>query len=403
MIFLAVMGPGFITANVDNDPGGILTYSQAGAKFGYALLWTLIPTTIALIVVQEMAARMGAITGKGLSDLIREEFGLRATFFTMLVLGAADFGNIIAEFAGLASGMAIFGVSKYVAVPVGALLVWLIIVRGTYRPVERILILFSMVYLAYPASAFLAHPDWRAAVHDTMFPQFQRTSEYLVMIIGLIGTTITPWMQFYLQASVVEKGITRQEYSLSRWDVILGCIFTDVIAFFIVVACAATIHKAGHGELTDVAQAAIALRPFAGKFASLLFAIGLINASLLSAAILPLATAYNICEGLGFESGIDKRFSDAPVFYWLYTILIGGGAAVVLFPKLPLLGIILLSQVANGILLPFVVTFMLILINRSHIMGDRKNTLPQNIIAWSTAIVMIALTLAMIWTTVAGA
>ncbi len=397
------MGPGFITANVDNDPGGILTYSQAGAKFGYALLWTLIPTTIALIVVQEMAARMGAITGKGLSDLIREEFGLRATFFTMLVLGAADFGNIIAEFAGLASGMAIFGVSKYVAVPVGALLVWLIIVRGTYRPVERILILFSMVYLAYPASAFLAHPDWRAAVHDTMFPQFQRTSEYLVMIIGLIGTTITPWMQFYLQASVVEKGITRQEYSLSRWDVILGCIFTDVIAFFIVVACAATIHKAGHGELTDVAQAAIALRPFAGKFASLLFAIGLINASLLSAAILPLATAYNICEGLGFESGIDKRFSDAPVFYWLYTILIGGGAAVVLFPKLPLLGIILLSQVANGILLPFVVTFMLILINRSHIMGDRKNTLPQNIIAWSTAIVMIALTLAMIWTTVAGA
>ncbi len=403
LIFLAVMGPGFITANVDNDPGGILTYSQAGAKFGYALLWTLIPTTIALIVVQEMAARMGAITGKGLSDLIREEFGLRATFFTMLVLGAADFGNIIAEFAGLASGMAIFGVSKYLAVPVGALLVWLIIVRGTYRPVERILILFSMVYLAYPASAFLAHPDWRAAVHDTMFPQFQRTSEYLLLIIGLIGTTITPWMQFYLQASVVEKGITRQEYSLSRWDVILGCIFTDVIAFFIVVACAATIHKAGHGELTDVAQAAIALRPFAGRFASLLFAIGLINASLLSAAILPLATAYNICEGLGFESGIDKRFSDAPVFYWLYTILIGGGAAVVLSPKLPLLGIILLSQVANGILLPFVVTFMLILINRSHIMGDRKNTLPQNIIAWSTAIVMIALTLAMIWTTVAGA
>ena len=403
LIFLAVMGPGFITANVDNDPGGILTYSQAGAKFGYALLWTLIPTTIALIVVQGMAARMGAITGKGLSDLIREEFGLRATFFTMLVLGAADFGNIIAEFAGLASGMAIFGVSKYLAVPVGALLVWLIIVRGTYRPVERILILFSMVYLAYPASAFLAHPDWRAAVHDTMFPQFQRTSEYLLLIIGLIGTTITPWMQFYLQASVVEKGITRQEYSLSRWDVILGCIFTDVIAFFIVVACAATIHKAGHGELTDVAQAAIALRPFAGRFASLLFAIGLINASLLSAAILPLATAYNICEGLGFESGIDKRFSDAPVFYWLYTILIGGGAAVVLSPKLPLLGIILLSQVANGILLPFVVTFMLILINRSHIMGDRKNTLPQNIIAWSTAIVMIALTLAMIWTTVAGA
>ncbi|HYM11528.1 MAG TPA: Nramp family divalent metal transporter, partial [Bryobacterales bacterium] len=222
LIFLAVMGPGFVTANVDNDPGGILTYSQAGAKFGYALLWTLVPTTVALIVVQEMAARMGAISGKGLSDLIREEFGLRVTFFTMLVLGVADFGNIVAEFAGLASGMVIFGVSKYVAVPIGAALVWLLIVRGSYKPVERILVLFSLVYIAYIISAFLAHPDWGAAVHDTVFPQFQRTSEYIVMIVGLVGTTIAPWMQFYLQASIVEKGITKHDYGLSRWDVIVG-------------------------------------------------------------------------------------------------------------------------------------------------------------------------------------
>src|SRR5271155_5349582 len=241
--FLAVLGPGFITANVDNDPGGILTYSQAGAKFGYALLWTLIPTTIALIVVQEMAARMGAITGKGLSDLIREEFGLRATFVTMAILAAADFGNIAAEFAGLASGMAVFGVSKYIAVPIAAAIVWTVIVRGSYKPVERILILFSLIYFTYPFSAFLAHPDWRQALHDTFIPKFDTSPDYVLMIVGLIGTTITPWMQFYLQASVVEKGIDKKHYSLTRWDVILGCIVTDVIAFFIVVACAATIHK----------------------------------------------------------------------------------------------------------------------------------------------------------------
>ncbi|MCL5744469.1 MAG: Nramp family divalent metal transporter [Acidobacteria bacterium] len=398
ILFLAVLGPGFITANVDNDPGGILTYSQAGAKFGYALLWTLIPTTIALIVVQEMAARMGAVTAKGLSDLIREEYGLRATFFTMFVLGLADFGNIAAEFAGLASGLGIFGVSKYISVPIGAVVVWLVIVRGSYKPVERILILFSLVYFAYPVSALLAKPDWHLALHDTFFPEFAKSSEYLVMIVGLIGTTITPWMQFYLQASIVEKGIDKRRYALSRWDVILGCIVTDIIAFFIVVACAATLYKSGHKALADVGEAAVALEPVAGKFASLLFAIGLINASLLSAAVLPLATAYNICEGLGFESGVSKRFSEAPVFYWLYTLLIGGGAGIVLIPELPLLKIILLSQVANGVLLPFVLGFMLALVNRADLMGEYKNSLFQNIVAWVTAAVMVVLTVAMLWT-----
>ncbi len=397
LAFFAVLGPGFITANVDNDPGGILTYSQAGAKFGYALLWTLIPTTVALIVVQEMAARMGAVTGKGLSDLIREEFGLRATFVTMTILSIADFGNIAAEFAGLASGMAVFDVAKYFAVPAGAALVWIVIVRGRYKPVERLLIVLSLIYFAYPISAFLAKPDWKLALHDTFIPRLSSDPSYLVMIVGLIGTTITPWMQFYLQASIVEKGVDRRHYSLSRWDVIVGCIVTDVIAFFIVVACAATIFKSGHGEINDVGEAALALKPFAGQFATLLFAVGLINASLLSAAILPLATAYNICEGLGFESGVEKKFSEAPIFYWLYTLLIAGGAGFVLIPRLPLLKVLLFSQVANGVLLPFVLFYMLTLINRKRIMQEFTNNVWQNAIAWSTAIIMIGLTGGMIW------
>jgi Mn2+/Fe2+ NRAMP family transporter len=397
---LAILGPGFITANVDNDPGGILTYSQAGAKYGYALLWTLIPTTIALIVVQEMASRMAVATGKGLSDLIREEFGLRITFFTMIVLALADLGNIFAEFAGIASGMGVFAVSKYIAVPLGAALVWYVIVKGSYKPVERILILFSFIYLAYPISAFFAHPDWHTALVKTIVPEFRNDSAYITMMVGLIGTTITPWMQFYLQASVVEKGTSKRDYRLARWDVVLGCIVTDVVAFFIVVACAATLFKSGHGEITDAAQAALALKPFAGEFASLLFGIGLVNASLLSAAILPLATAYNVCEGLGFESGVDKRFSEAKIFYALYSFLILAGAGAVLIPDVPLFKVILLSQVANGVLIPFVLIFMLILINRERLMGEMRNRLWQNVIAWTTAVVMIVLTAMMLWTSV---
>jgi len=402
LAFLAILGPGFVTANVDNDPGGILTYSQAGAKFGYTLLWTLVPTTIALIVVQEMAARMGVATGKGLSDLIREEFGLRMTFLAMFLLSLADLGNIMAEFAGIASGMAIFGVSKYISVPIGALLVWVVIVKGTYRPVERLLILFSLIYFAYPVSAFLAKPDWSEALYNTVVPQFRADPAYTTMMIGLIGTTITPWMQFYLQAAIVEKGLTKKDYRIAKWDVILGCIITDVVAFFIVVACAATIHKAGLGALQDPAEAAVALRPFAGEFASFLFGLGLVNASVLSAAILPLATAYNICEGLGFESGVDKSFREAKVFYTLYTGLIVLGAGAVLIPGMPLLKVILLSQVANGILLPFVLVFMLILINRRDLMGPMRNRRTGNVIAGSLTVVMIVLTLLLLWQTIVG-
>ena len=403
LAFLAVLGPGFITANVDNDPGGILTYSQAGAKFGYTLLWTLIPTTIALIVVQEMAARMGAVTGKGLADLIREEFGFRATFFTMFVLGLANVGNIAAEFAGIASGLGIFHASKYLTVPAGALIVWAVVMWGSYKPVERLLLLFSLIYFCYPVSALMAHPDWTAAVRQTFIPTVQiKSSEYLVLVVGLVGTTITPWMQFYLQASIVEKGITVRQYRLSRWDVIFGCIVTDVVAFFIVVACAATLHLNGIRDISDAAEAAVALKPLAGQFASLLFAVGLVNAALLSAAILPLATTYNICEGLGFESGLDKKFSEAPLFYSVYTALIVLGAAIVLIPNMPLIKLMLLSQVANGILLPFVLYYMLRLVNRTDLMGEYKNSGTANAIAITTSVVMVILTVAMIWTSVRG-
>lgn len=403
LMFFAVVGPGFITANVDNDPGGILTYSQAGAKFGYALLWTLIPTTIALIVVQEMAARLGAVTGKGLSDLIREEFGLRVTVFTMFVFALADLGNIAAEFAGIASGLGIFHVSKFICVPLGAMLVWALVVYGRYKPVERILLICALVYIAYPVSAFVARPDWQEAIKQTFIPVGNlRSSEYLVMIIGLIGTTITPWMQFYLQASIVEKGITERQYQLSKWDVIVGCIATDVVAFFIVVACGATLYPKGIHDIKDAAEAAAALAPLAGKFASVLFAVGLVNAAMLSAAILPLATSYNICEGLGYESGVDKRFGEAREFYSLYTFLIVFGAGVVLIPHIPLIKLILMSQVANGVLLPFVLFFMFKLVNRSDLMGEQTNSLVGNTITIGTSLIMVVLTVAMIWTTLRG-
>jgi Mn2+/Fe2+ NRAMP family transporter len=349
-----------------------------------------------------MAARMGAITGKGLHDLIREGFGIRATFFVSLVFGLADLGNIVAEFAGLASGMGLFGVSKYIVVPIGAFLVWIVVVHNSYKPFERILIGFSLIFFVYPVSAFLAHPNWHAAIHDTIVPSVVRSSDYLIMVVGLIGTTITPWMQFYLQASIVEKGITRRQWRLSRWDVISGCIITDVVAFCIVLACAATLYVSGYRNITDAAEAAVALRPLAGQFAYLLFAVGLVNAALLSAAILPLATAYNICEGLGFESGVNKKFSEAPVFYWLYTFLIAGGAGVVLIPHLPLLKFILISQVANGIVLPFLLVMMLILVNRTELMGDYRNSRLANVIAWATSISIIVLTIAMVWTTATG-
>jgi Mn2+/Fe2+ NRAMP family transporter len=298
--------------------------------------------------------------------------------------------------------MGIFHVSKYIVVPLGALLVWGVVVRGSYKPVEKIMILFSLIYFAYPLSAFFVHPDWHQAIKDTFVPAVSKSSDYLILVVGLVGTTITPWMQFYLQASIVEKGIGKRQYALSRWDVILGCIVTDVIAFFIVVACAATLYVSGNHNITDASEAAVALIPLAGRFAGLLFAVGLVNAALLSAAILPLATAYNICEGLGVESGINKKFSEAPTFYWIYTLLIGGAAALVLIPRLPLIKLILFSQVANGMLLPFVLIFMLKLVNKPELMGNQKNSLFANTIAWSTSVIMILLTAALLYTQITG-
>ncbi len=393
LIFLAVLGPGIITANVDNDAGGIYTYSVAGAKFGFSLLWTLIPITIALVVVQEIVARMGVVTGKGLADLIREEYGFRITFILMALLIVVDLGNTISEFAGLASGMSVFGVSRFIAVPLGAVLVWVLVVKGTYRIVENVFLAACVFYIAYPISCFLAHPKWATAMVATAKPTFSLNSGYLYMVIGLVGTTIAPWMQFYLQSAVVEKGVKLKNYFYSRMDVIVGCIITDLVAFFIIVACAATIYMTGHRDIKDAADAAMALEPLAGRAASALFALGLVNASLFSACILPLATAHYVCEGLGAESGIDKRFHEAPTFYWLYTTLIFlGGLSVILLSEKMQIPIILLSQVANGVLLPFVLIFMLRLVNRKDLMGEHTNSRVFNVIAWATCVGTIILT-----------
>jgi Mn2+/Fe2+ NRAMP family transporter len=399
-LFIAVVGPGFITANVDNDAGGIWTYSVAGAQFGYTLLWVMIPTTVALVVVQEMASRMGAATGKGLSDLIREEFGFRVTFLLMLALIVTNFGNVMAEFAGVASSLQLFHIPKYVSVPVAAAIVWLLVVQGTYSSVEKIFLVASGFYVCYIVAGVLAHPDWRAAAFATVTrPQEVgiRDYGYLYMVIGLVGTTIAPWMQFYLQASVVEKGVTMRQYRASRWDVIVGCFFAAIVAWFIIVACAATLHTAGTTQIRDAADAAEALRPLAGEYAYLLFAAGLFNASLFAASILPISTAYAVCEGLGFESGLDKKFHEAPVFYWLYTVLIVLGAGVLLVPRLPLVYVTVLSQVVNGIVLPFVLIFMLLLTNDRELMGEHTNSRAFNVIAWATVILVIAMTVLMLF------
>jgi Mn2+/Fe2+ NRAMP family transporter len=398
-ILLAVIGPGFITASVDNDAGGVYTYSLAGAQFGYSLLWTMIPITVALVVVQEMASRMGAVTGKGLSDLIREEFGFRVTFFLMLALVATNFGNIVANFAGVASSLEIFGLSRYLVVPPAAVLVWVLVVKGTYRSVERLFLAASVFYVSYIVAGLLAGPDWRAAAVATVSRPSSdviRDYSYTFMVIGLVGTTIAPWMQFYLQASVVEKGVTARQYRALRWDVILGCIFTDIVAWFIIVACAATLFASGRTEIRDAADAAQALGPLAGEYASLLFAAGLFNASLFAASILPISTSYAVCEGLGFESGLDKKFHEAPAFYWLYTLLIVGGAGVLLVPGFPLVHVMILSQVVNGMVLPFVLVFMLLLTNDRELMGDHVNSRVFNAVAWTTVVVMIALTIALL-------
>jgi Mn2+/Fe2+ NRAMP family transporter len=399
LAFLAVLGPGIITASVDNDAGGIATYSIAGAHFGYSLLWTLIPITVALIVVQEMVARMGVVTGKTLTDLIREKFGVRLTFFLLTALLVANFGNIVAEFAGWAAALEIFGVSRYLSVPIGAVAVWFLVVKGTYRVVEKIFLIASTVYFTYAVSAWLGHPPWGTVAVELVTPHLRLDGSYIMILIGMVGTTIAPWMQFYLQSAIVEKNIQVEDYKYARADVVVGCFVTDIVALSIIVACGATLFTAGV-RIEDAKDAALALAPLAGDHASTLFAIGLANASLFAASILPLATAYSVCEGMGWESGVDKDFRTAPHFFWLYTGLIVAGAVLVLYPSAPLIMIMYLSQVANGILLPFVLIFMLKLINDGELMGDHVNSKAFNGIAWTTTAVMIVLTAILVVVTV---
>src|SRR5437870_43964 len=393
-IFLAVLGPGFITANVDNDAGGIYTYSQAGARWGYLPLWTLIPITLALIVAQEMSSRMGAVTGKGLSDLIREEFGLRITFVLMALLVLVNLTNVMANFAGIASALEVMHVTRYISVPLGALAIWLLIVKGNYKRAEKIFLFACVVYIAYIISGILVKPNWTEAAINSFRPVVMLDRDYIGMLIGMVGTTIAPWMQFYLQAAVVEKGITAKEYAQSRVEVIFGCVMTDVVAFFIIVACAGAIWTVAPRDIQSAAEAAQGLKPF-GPYAYLLFSVGLLNASVFAACILPLSTAYSVCEGLGFESGVNRTWREAPIFYWLYTLLIVVGAGVVILPRFPLIQMILLSQVLNGMLLPFILIFMILLINREDLMKEWKNPRSYNAVAWTTVVIVIGMTLAL--------
>ncbi len=404
-LFLAVLGPGFITANVDNDAGGILTYSAAGAQFGYTLLWTMIPITLALIVVQEMCARMAVVTGKGLSDLIREEFGLRMTFVVMILLVIVNFTNVVTEFSGIAGSMQLFHVSKYLSVPICALIVWVLVVKGDYKSVEKVFLIASLFYIAYIVTGVLSGPDWHLAMVETVkLPprSVWRDKAYVYTTVAVIGTTITPWMQFYLQSSIVEKGVSIKHYKTSRLDVIVGTIFSDIVAWFIIEACAATLYVHGMHNITDPSDAAGAMKPLAGQYAFILFAAGLFNASLFAASILPLSTAYTVCEGLGVESGLDKSFQEAKFFYWLYSILLFAGAAVVLIPNFPLVKFSILSQVLNGVLLPVIMIFMLRLINKYELMGKYTNPTWFNWIAYVTATIVVALSLVLVFNSFGG-
>ncbi|MBE0660117.1 MAG: divalent metal cation transporter [Bryobacteraceae bacterium] len=394
-VFFAVIGPGFITAMVDNDAGGIFTYSQAGAKYGYLPLWTLLPITVLLVVTQEMCSRMGAVTGKGLSDLIREEYGLRTTFFMMAALVAANLTNVMANFAGVASSLELFGISRYITVPLAATAVWLLIVKGTYDRVEKIFLFATALYVCYIISGVMVKPDWKEAAIYSVRPVVMLDPGYITMLIGMVGTSVAPWMQFYLQAAVVEKGVSAKDYAESRIEVIVGCIAMSVIAFFIIVACAGAIHSVRPRDITDATDAALGLKPF-GNAAYLLFSAGLFNASIFAACILPLSTSYTVCEGLGFESGVNRSFREAPIFYWLFTGLVAIGAGVILIPGIPLVKMILASQVINGILLPVVLIFMIMLVNKQRLMKKWVNSSFYNAVAWIAIIFLIGLTLALL-------
>ena len=395
-LFFALIGPGIITSNVDNDAGGITTYSLAGAEFGLELLWILIPITLALIIIQEMCARMGVVSGKGLSDLIRERFGAQITFYLMIVLFFANLGNAISNFAGVAAGMEIFGMSKYASVPLGAIFVWWLVVKGSYKSVEKVFLVACLFYLSYIISGFMGKPDWGEVRAALLTPTLRFDPPFLTMSVGVIGTTIAPWMQFYLQSSVVDKGLKADDYQYTRMDVIFGSLTVNVVAFFIIMLCAITLFHAGI-KIESAKDAALALAPLAGKYCSWLFAFGLLNASLFAASILPLSTAYTICEAFGWESSLNRKFAEAPQFYGLYALMIFLGAGIILLPAMPLIPIMFYSQVVNGVLLPFILIFMLLLINDKRIMGRYTNSSLMNIVAWLTVAALIFLSGAMVF------
>ena len=390
-IMLAILGPGIITGNVDNDAGGITTYSVIGARFGYSMLWMLLLITFTLAMIQEMSARMGVVTGKGLADLIRERFGIRLTMVVMLLLVFTNLTNTMGEFAGVAGASSILGLNRFLVIPVVAFFVWLLVVKGSYRAVEKVLLVFCILFLTYVISAFMAHPNWGIVARSTVVPSFQMNPEFISLFIATIGTTIAPWMQFYQQSSVAEKAIDLKHYRYEALDTYIGSFLTNFVSFFIVVACASTLFVAGV-RVNTAAEAAGALAPLAGKYASILFAVGLINASIMAAGVLPLSTAYSVAEAFGWESGVGKSFREAPLFYGLYTALIVLGAGTIMFvPESKLIGIMLFSQAANGVLLPLILVLMLKLINDKSLMGEYVNSRGKNIAVWAQAIVMIIL------------
>lgn len=395
LIFLSVVGPGMITANVDNDAGGITTYSVAGAHLGYSLLWVFVPVFIALVVIQEMCSRMAVATGKGLADLIREQFGVRVTFYAMGVLVLSNMFNTISEFAGIAAAAELFGVSRLVLVPVSALVIWWIVVKGTYKSVEKVFLVACLFYVCYVVSGLLSRPSWVEVGRAIAHPTFRTDRAYLFALVGVVGTTIAPWMQFYQQSSVVEKGIKAEYYRYARLDVVVGALVVSAVALFIVITCANTLHSAGV-RVASARDAAVALRPLAGEYCYYLFAFGLLNASVFSACILPLSTAYSVCEGMGWELGVNRSFRQAPQFYVLYTAIIAVGAAVILFPKVHLVDVMLLSQVTNGVLLPLVLIFMLRLVNNRTLMGAYANGRLANVLTVGTAALMIGLSIALL-------
>ena len=399
LLMLSVIGPGIIAASAGNDSGGISTYSVAGARYGYTMLWMMLAITPSFVIVQEMAGRMGAVTGKGFSALIREKFGLRPTFVAMMLLLTSNAATTVAEFAGIAAAMEIFGVSRYLSVPVAAVVVWLLVVRGSYRNVERVLLGLSTVFIAYVVSAFMARPDWGVVAQSFVVPRIVPTQAFIALAIGLTGTTIAPWMQFLLQSNIVEKGTTIKEWALAKWDAMAGAVVANLIACFIIITTGTVLFPS---RIETAQEAASALAPVAGEYASILFAIGLLSASVLAAAVLPLTAAYALSEAFGFESGIDRTWSEAPIFNGLYTAVIFGSAAVILIPGVNLIAIMLVSQVVNGMLLPFLLVFMMRIINDRRIMGRHVNGPFMNFLAWTTIVVVISLTVLLLGMTALG-